>query len=175
MKKLVLVLAIVFAGVMSANAQVWIGGGLGADIQKNHTGISVAPEVGYMIPNSPFTVALGAIYNYGNVKGLGSTNTLSLQPYFRYAPITIADKFVLFLDLTGDFNLIDADKSAYAVMIQPGIAWMATEKWTAAFRFGKIGYSHNFYKYNADDLLPVDGFLLKSDLASPSIRIYYNF
>lgn len=171
MKKLVLTLAIVFAGIMSANAQVWVGGGLGADIQKNHTCISLAPEVGYMIPDSPFTVALGAIYNYG--KTHVATNTLSLQPYFRYAPLTIAGKFVLFFDLTGDFNLLDADKSAYAVMLQPGIAWMATDKWTAAFRFGKIGYSHNFYM--DDEGLPVNGFLLSSDLAAPSIRIYYNF
>ena len=167
MKKLLLVLALAFAGIFTANAQVWVGGGLGAQIEKNHTGISVAPEVGYMIPNTPFTVALGAIYNYGNIKDIGSTNALSLQPYFRYAPITIADKFVLFMDLTGDFNLMDADKSAYAVMLQPGIAWMATDKWTAAFRFGKVGYDHNFYG--------TDGFLLTGDLAAPQIRLYYNF
>lgn len=167
MKKLVLVFAIVFAGVMSANAQVWIGGGLGADIQKNHTGITLSPEVGYMIPDSPFTIALGAGYTFDNVKGVGSTNALTLQPYFRYVPCTIANKFSLFLDLTGDFGLIDAPKGAYAVLLQPGIAWMATEKWTAAFRFGKIGYDHNFYG--------TDGFLMRCDLAAPSIRIYYNF
>lgn len=173
MKKLVLVLAIVFAGMMTANAQVWIGGGLGADIQKNHTGITLSPEVGYMIPDSPFTIALGAGYTYNNVKGVGSTNTLTLQPYFRYVPCTIANKFSLFLDLTGDFGLIDAPKGAYAVLLQPGIAWMATEKWTAAFRFGRIGYSHNFIK-DANEV-PIDGFLTGFDLAAPSIRIYYNF
>ena len=168
MKKLVLVLAIVFAGMMTANAQVWIGGGLGADIQKNHTGITLSPEVGYMIPDSPFTIALGAGYTFDNVKGVGSTNALTLQPYFRYVPCTIGGKFSLFLDLTGDFGLIGGPKKgAYAVMLQPGIAWMATDKWTAAFRFGKIGYDHNFYG--------TDGFLMRCDLAAPSIRIYYNF
>lgn len=167
MKKLFITLAIVFAGIMSANAQVWVGGGLGAGIQKNQTSISLAPEIGYMIPNTPFTVALGTVYNYEKI-GNVSANSLSLQPYFRYAPLTIANKFVLFFDLTADFNLIDAaPKGAYAVMIQPGIAWMATDKWTAAFRFGKIGYDHNFYG--------TDGFLMGCDLAAPSIRIYYNF
>jgi len=166
MKKLFITLAIVFAGIMSANAQVWVGGGLGAGIQKNQTRISLAPEIGYMIPNTPFTVALGTIYNYDK-QGNVSANSLSLQPYFRYVPCTIGGKFSLFLDLTADFNLIDAaPKGAYAVMIQPGIAWMATDKWTAAFRFGKIGYDHNFYG--------TDGFLLNCDLAAPSIRIYYN-
>jgi hypothetical protein len=166
MKKLVLVLAIVFAGVMSANAQVWIGGGLGANIQKNQTGVSLAPEIGYMIPDSPFTVALGTIYNHNSIKGGATTNSLSLQPYFRYVPCTIGGKFSLFLDLCGDFGLLD-QKGTYAVTLQPGIAWMATDKWTAAFRFGKIGYDHNFYS--------VDGFLMSCDLAAPSIRIYYNF
>ena len=174
MKKAFLVLAIVFAGMMSANAQVWIGGGLGADIQKNHTAVTLSPEIGYMIPDSPFTIALGAGYTYNNVKGVGSSNSLSLQPYFRYVPCTIGGKFSLFLDLTADFNLVDAaPKGAYAVLLQPGIAWMATDKWTAAFRFGRIGYSHNFIK-DANDV-PIDGFLTGFDLAAPSIRIYYNF
>ena len=162
MKKLALVLAIVFAGFMSANAQVWIGGGMGADLKEKGKSFNVAPEVGFMIPHTPFTVAVGA--NYQNT---GGKNELSLQPYFRYAPITIGEKFVLFFDVTGDFNLLDAKKDAYAVMLQPGIAWMATEKWTAAFRFAKIGYDHNFYS--------TDGFLMNFDLAAPSIRIYYNF
>jgi hypothetical protein len=177
MKKLFLTLALVFTGIFAANAQLWIGGGLGADINKNYTQFSVAPEVGYSFPNSPFTLAIGAGYTYNSPKVGPVTNTLSLQPYFRYVPVTIADKFSLFLDLTGDFGLIDYyspdGKLAYAVMVQPGIAWMATEHWTAAFRFGKIGYNHNFYK-NGEGV-PTEGFLLGCDLASPSIRIYYNF
>ena len=173
MKKLFLVLAFAFAGIFTANAQVWIGGGLGADINKAYTQVSVSPEVGYMFPNSPFTLAVGVGYTYNNPKEGTATNTLALQPYFRYVPVTIANKFSLFLDLTGDFGLLDSPKGAYAVMLQPGIAWMATDRWTAAFRFGKIGYNHNFYK-NADGD-PTEGFLLGCDLAAPSIRIYYNF
>ena len=173
MKKLFLTLVLAFAGIFAANAQVWVGGGLGADVNKAYTQVSFAPEVGYMIPNTPFTVALGAGYTYTNIKDVASTNVLALQPYFRYVPCTIADKFSLFLDLTGDFGLIDAPQNAYAVMLQPGIAWMATDKWTAAFRFGKIGYNHNFYKN--EDGIPTDGFLMSCDLAAPSIRIYYNF
>lgn len=168
MKKVFLILALAFAGIFTANAQVWVGGGLGANLQKNQTGFTLAPEIGYMIPNTPFTLALGTVYNYQNIKEVGSSNALALEPYFRYAPCTIADKFVLFFDLTADINLIDATPHhAYAIMVQPGIAWMATDKWTAAFRFGKVGYDHNFYGTN--------GFLLNCDLAAPMIRIYYNF
>ena len=168
MKKLVLVLALAFAGILTANAQVWVGGGLGASIQKNSTSFSIAPEVGYVI-NNHWQVALGAGYGFNQTKVLEqavTTNTLALQPYVRYVGGTIGQKFSLFVDLCGDFGLLD-DARDYAVTLQPGIAWQATEKFTAAFRFAKVGYDHNFYG--------TDGFLLDGDLAAPQIRIYYNF
>lgn len=165
MKKLVLVLAIVFAGIMSANAQVWVGGGLGTSIQKGMTTVQLAPEVGYAF-NSQWQVALGV--DYSMATGGGATvNMLYLQPYVRYVGGTIGHKFSLFVDLTGDFSLLDAPKGHYAVMLQPGIAWQATEKFTAAFRFAKIGYDHGIYG--------TDGFLLQGALACPRIGIYYNF
>jgi hypothetical protein len=178
MKKVILTLVLAF-GMFAANAQVWIGGGLGGNIQKNYMKLSIAPEVGYAF-NSHWQVALGAGYGFSQTKGVDllgepftiNTNELTLQPYVRFVPVTIGEKFSLFLDLCGDFGLLDA-KGAYAVTLQPGIAWMATKHWTAAFRFGKIGYSHNFYM--DDDKLPIDGFLLNGDLAAPQIRIYYSF
>ena len=171
MKKVILTLVLAFAGILAANAQVWVGGGLGASIQKNHTSLSIAPEVGYAI-NNHWQVALGAGYTFDQTKVdvLGetittNTNMLALQPYVRYVAASI-EKFSLFFDLCGDFGLLD-DARDYAVTIQPGIAWMATEHWTAAFRFGKVGYDHNFYG--------TDGFLMNCDLAAPQIRLYYNF
>ena len=171
MKKLVLVLVLAFAGIFTANAQVWVGGGLGASIQKNYKSFSIAPEVGYAI-NDQWQVALGAGYGFNQTKVdvLGETvtntaNTRALQPYVRYVATSI-EKFSLFFDLCGDFGLLD-DARDYAVTIQPGIAWMATEHWTAAFRFGKVGYDHNFYG--------TDGFMMDCDLAAPQIRLYYNF
>lgn len=163
MKKLVLVLAIVFAGVLSANAQVWIGGGVGAEIEKNSTMFEIAPEIGYCI-NNQWQIALGADYAFA--KAGGTANFLYLEPYVRYVGGTIGQKFSLFLDLTGDFALLDAP-SSYGVFLRPGIAWQATEKFTAAFRLGYAGYDHNFYG--------VDGFNLNCDLAAPQIRLYYNF
>ena len=167
MKKLALVLAIVFAGIMSANAQVWVGlNNIGVQIEKNHTAFGLAPEIGYNI-NNHWTVALGIGYDYDQTNVLGTkvtTNAMTLQPYLRYVGGTIGKKFFLFADLCGDFGLLDA-KGAYAVTIQPGIAWAATEKFTAAFRFAKIGYDHNFYG--------TDGFLLQGALACPRIGIYY--
>ena len=137
MKKLFLTLALAFAGILAANAQVWVGGGLGASIQKNHTSLSIAPEVGYAI-NDQWQVALGAGYGFNQTKVdvLGetittNTNTLALQPYVRYVATTIG-KFSLFFDLCGDFGLLD-DARDYAVTLQPGI--VSTSK-KAALRGG---------------------------------------
>lgn len=169
MKKLFLVLVLAFAGIFTANAQVWVGGGLGASIQKNSMNLSIAPEVGYAF-NSHWQIAIGAGYGFNQTKTevpneVFTNNTLALQPYVRYVATSI-EKFSLFFDLCGDFALLD-DERGYAVTLQPGIAWMATKHWTAAFRFGKVGYDHNFYGTN--------GFLMNCDLAAPQIRLYYNF
>lgn len=164
MKKLVLVLAIVFAGVMTSNAQVWVGlGNIQTQIETGHTNFTIAPEIGYTF-NPQWTVALGVNYEYD--KAAYTANSLSLQPYVRYVGGTIGHKFSLFIDLCGDFGLLD-NKGAYAVTLQPGIAWLPCDngKFTAAFRFAKIGYCHGFYG--------TDGFLLQGALACPSIGIYY--
>ena len=165
MKKLFLVLAFAFVGIFTANAQVWIGGGLDAQINKENTSLTVAPEIGYAF-NNHWQLALGAGYSFDKAEGLPTINRLSLEPYVRYVATTIGDKFSLFFDLTGDFGLIDA--SGWAATLRPGIAWMATEHWTAAFRFGFLGYDHSFY--GADN-----GFFLNCELVAPQIRLYYNF
>ena len=171
MKKVLLTLVIAFAGIFTANAQVWIGGGVGAKVYENYTSFTVAPEVGYNI-NNHWTVALGANYDFskdvleGDAEKALILNKLSLQPYVRYVGGTIGQKFSLFLDLTGDFGLID--KSGYAISLRPGIAWAATEKFTAAFRFGFAGYDHGFYGAK-------NGFYMNCEMATPEIRFYYSF
>ena len=102
MKKLFLVLAFAFVGIFTANAQVWIGGSAGADITKTYYSFSIAPEVGYMIPNTPFTVAAAVNYSHGH-SDYGNSNTIILSPYFRYVPCTIGEKFSLFLDSYSNF------------------------------------------------------------------------
>ena len=164
MKKLFLTLALAFAGIFAANAQVWIGGGLGAQINKENTSLTVSPEIGYAF-NNQWQLALGAGYAFDK-SDYGTANVLALEPYVRYVATTIGDKFSLFFDLTGDFGLIDA--SGWAATLRPGIAWMATDHWTAAFRFGFAGYDHGFYGVD-------NGFFMNCDLAAPQIRLYYNF
>jgi hypothetical protein len=170
MKKLFLVLVFAFVGIFTANAQVWLGGGLGAQFGKEVSKISVAPEVGYAF-NNHWQVALGANYTFSKTDLIPDSDPitqtyLDLEPYVRYVATTIGDKFSLFFDLTGDFGLVD--HSGWAVTLRPGIAWNATDHWTAAFRFGFLGYDHSFF--GADN-----GFFLNCELVAPQIRLYYNF
>ena len=77
MKKLFLVLVFAFAGIFTANAQVWIGGGLGGKFQKEYTQLSISPEIGYAF-NNHWQVALGAGYSFE--KSLITTHELYLEP-----------------------------------------------------------------------------------------------
>jgi hypothetical protein len=176
MKKLFLVLALAFAGIFTANAQVWIGGSTSVFANKNHVTFSIAPEVGYCIPNTKWTVAVGANYGLNSTRqfdnNFKTTHSLLLSPYVRYS-ITNIEKFALFLDLTGDLDVL-SDKFGYRIALQPGIAWMATEHWTAAFRFGILGYNH-CNAYCADPNNPEYGFTLGFAAAAPSFGLYYNF
>jgi len=174
MKKLVLVLALVFAGIMSANAQqLWIGGSANAAVQQNLTEFTIAPEIGYNF-NSQWAIATGLGYTYHNenTAGLGNFqfNRFIVSPYVRYIGGTIGKKFSLFCDLTYDIDILSPQM--WRAGLQPGIAWMATEKFTAAFRFAFLGYDHFFSQGQ--------GFFMNFALATPAgstpaISIYYNF
>jgi hypothetical protein len=169
MKKLFLTLVFAFAGIFAANAQVWIGGSTSATMNKDLTRFSVAPEVGYCIPNTNWTVAVGANYGFRDEKLVGDihsvTHSLILSPYVRYSICNI-EKFALFMDLTGD--IATANLEGYRVGLQPGIAWMATEHWTAAFRFAFVGY--NKCAFYGDE-----GFRLDFATSAPGFGLYYNF
>lgn len=180
MKKLVLVIAIVFAGIVSANAQdVWIGGGVDASFYKNHAHFGIAPEIGYNF-NNHWAIALAAGYSFtqekyemGELIYKETYHKLTFQPYVRYIGGTIGKKFSLFVDLTGDLDVIrQGNPIGWAVSLRPGIAWAATDRFTAAFRFGFAGYNHGYY-YDETGLLP-NGFFLNCETFTPEIRFYYS-
>lgn len=174
MKKTVLILVIALVSIFTANAQVWIGGSTNVSINKDVQNIAITPEIGYSFKDSPWTIAMGVktIYeNDGNNSNISEDWDLFFSPYIRYSICSI-EKFVLFMDLTGDFGFSNtnfhADKRGYRIGLQPGIAWMATKHWTAAFRFAFIGYNHCLYYGN-------EGFNLSFATSAPGFGLYYNF
>ena len=164
MKKVFLTLAVVFMA-MAANAQVWMGGSTSAVINDNHTNFTIAPEVGYSFTGTPWTVACAVDFGYNKYDKMDGMTNLILSPYVRYSICNI-EKFAMFLDLTGDFGVSGVE--GYRVGLQPGIAWMATEHWTAAFRFAFLGYNHS-------DFYGEQGFRMSFATAAPGFGLYYNF
>lgn len=172
MKKLFLTLFIAFLGIFTANAQVWIGGS--TSFNNPSKNIKFFPEIGYTIPNTRVTFAAAADFRYN----FRSENyDVMLSPYFRFRICNI-EKFSFFMDLTGDFGLSNHRDGfeGYRVGLQPGIAWMATKHWTAAFRFAFIGYNtvENYNDENGQPIFGDRGFNV--NLANTcSLGLYYNF
>ena len=93
------------------------------------------------------------------LNGQTTPKVKNLEPLAKALGLTIGD-------LTGDFGLSGHD--GYRVGLQPGIAWMPTKHWTAAFRFAFIGYNKcGFYGE--------DGFNMTFATSAPAFGLYYNF
>jgi hypothetical protein len=165
MKKLFLTLALAFAGILTANAQLWIGGSVGAQFTKNVSAFTLAPEIGYSFHGAPLTIAAEVDYKFAKPKDVKAAHELILKPYLR-CNLAKIEKFGLFLDLTGDVGVVN--NKGYAISLRPGVAWMATEHWTAAFRFAFLQYDHGMYHES-------NGVYLDAATMAPSFGIYYNF
>jgi hypothetical protein len=165
MKKLFLTLVLAFTGIFAANAQLWIGGSAGAAFVKNYSTFTIAPEIGYSFNNTPLSVAVEVDYAFAKYKDAKAEHELILKPYLRCNLATI-EKFSVFMDLTGDFGVVN--NKGYAISLRPGVAWMATEHWTAAFRFAFLQYDHGMYH-------SANGVYLDFKAVAPSFGLYYNF
>ena len=165
MKKLVLTLVLAFAGILTANAQLWMGGSIGAGFVKNYSTFTIAPEIGYSFKGTPLTIAAEIDYAFEKAKDVKAQHELILKPYVR-CNIAKVEKFGVFLDLTGDLGVVN--KKGYAISLRPGVAWMATEHWTAAFRFAFLQYDHGMYHTS-------NGFYVSAATLAPQFGLYYNF
>ena len=165
MKKLFLTLVLAFTGIFAANAQLWIGGSAGAAFVKNYSTFTIAPEIGYSFNNTPLSVAVEVDYAFAKYKDAKAEHELILKPYLR-CNLAKIEKFSVFMDLTGDFGVVN--NKGYAISLRPGVAWMATKHWTAAFRFAFMQYDHGFYHLD-------NGFYLDCAAMAPQFGLYYNF
>ena len=80
MKKILFSLVIMLTMVLSANAQVYVGGSLGLHANKTELTLGFAPEVGYTFQNN---TGVGCVFDLSydkttNVTGFG------VNPYFEY-------------------------------------------------------------------------------------------
>lgn len=169
MKKLLLTIAFTLSCVFTTQAQIWLGGSVNANINKDIKTFTIAPDVGYCIPNTPFSIACAIEYGGTFQKNVDYCHSLTVSPYFRYDICAISERFSLFLDLTTDVDALEL--SFFDIGLSPGVSFNLTEHWSAEFSFAFLGYEWE----RVPDEMPEQRFVLDFATATTSFGIYYNF
>ncbi|MBP3227876.1 MAG: outer membrane beta-barrel protein [Bacteroidaceae bacterium] len=173
MKKMLLT-AVVALMTLSANAQVFLGGEVGAwrNPTQNETQFSIQPEVGYVLSDKwALGVAVGYEYNY--LDGT-KVNSVGVNPYARY---TFAKFGPVSVFADGGFEFATQKVKGYdaatvwGVGIKPGVAVNLTEKLSFVSHIGFLGYrDSNDYAIHSND-----GFGFNLDGNELTFGLYYNF
>ncbi|MCR5821278.1 MAG: outer membrane beta-barrel protein [Bacteroidaceae bacterium] len=147
MKKMILMAAMAVA-TMTANAQVWMGGKLCYDYDKNGgtttNTIAVAPEIGYTLSDK-WDIAVGLNYgvSFGDVT---TVNRFSINPYARYT-FAKADMVSFFVDggvKVGAVKRSGSDATTtWGVGLRPGLALHISDKVSLVSHLGYLGYQHS--------------------------------
>lgn len=169
MKKGVIILAFALFGVFTAQAQIWIGCAVNASFNKEIKTFSIAPDVGYCIPSTPFSIACAVEYGGAFQPDKTHTHSLSVSPYFRYDICEIGELFSLFVDLISNIDVLEF--GLLDVGLCPGVSFDITDHWSTEFSIGFLGFNRE----QAEDKSTKHSFELELKLAAPSFGIYYNF
>lgn len=168
-----LLTAVVALMTLSANAQVWLGGEVGAwrNSKINETTFTIAPSVGYNLSDT-WAIGMGLGYEHFYHRGL-ETNAISVSPFARYKFAKLGP-VLLFVDGGFDFTTIKPKEgkaaNQWGIGIKPGLAVGLTEKLSFVSHLGFLGYR------DCNDYMDPDntgfGFNLGGDL---TFGIVYNF
>ena len=184
MKKIFAV-ALVAMMTMTANAQVYVGGGIGFETTSydgsSETFFKIMPEVGYNINDN---WAVGIVIGYGEYRTkldskLELDNTkikaFEVSPYARYT-FAKFDKINLFVDGGVDYTHADADghkNNTFGVGLKPGVAVNLNDKLSFVAHAGFLGYQYS--KDDHEGAKAANSFGLNIDASSLSFGLYYNF
>ena len=168
-KKALVTLAFALFGIFTAQAQIWIGGAVSASFNKEIKTFSIAPDVGYCIPSTPFSIACAVEYGGTFQHDETYSQSLTLSPYFRYDICDLNERFSLFADLYSDFDVLDF--GSFDIGLSPGISFDLTEHWSAEFSFGLLEYNWE----RIPDEKPSQTFRFSFETVALSFGIYYNF
>ena len=169
MKKILLTLAFVIAGFMTAQAQLWLGGSVSAQFGKEAKTFSIAPDMGYYFADTPFSVACAVAYEGSFLNGEGYTHDLTVSPYFRYNLCTLEERFSFFIDLAADIEALSF--SFFNIGFSPGVSFNISDHWSAEFSYGFLGYQWE----RDDDNAASHSFELDFKTAAAEFGIYYSF
>ncbi len=168
MKKTILTLVFIVAAISITHAQVWLGGSVNAQLNKDFKTFTIAPDVGYCFANSPFSVACALEYQGIFSSDEGYSQNLIVSPYFRYDICDIGERFSMFVDLCSDIEVLDF--GFFDIGLSPGISFDLTEHWSAEFSYGFLGYQRE----KNDDAIE-HNFVLDFKTAAAEFGIYYSF
>ncbi len=160
MKKVFLA-AVVALASLSANAQIWVGGSLGASAFKpegnasNEYTITVAPEVGYTL-NEDLDVALALNVDLSRVYGENAMG-FAVEPYVRYTFFK-ADNFSIFAEGAVSYGTtkinpedgtkMDDSVDTFKIGVRPGIKYAFNDNFSIVAKTGLIGYENVKDQYN---------------------------
>ena len=182
MKK-IFAIALVAMMTMTANAQVYVGGGIGFQTSSNdgnsETTIKILPEIGYNL-NEDW--AVGVVVGYGEgkdktkIEGTTFTDkvkTFTVSPYVRYTAVKL-DKVNVFVDGGFGYQNIkwgEVKDNIWQFGLKPGVAINLNDKLSFVSHFGFLGYKNEKLKGD-DESTKSFGFNLGSEV---SFGMYYNF
>lgn len=169
MKKILFTLALVVMALISAQAQVWIGGSVNAQLNKDLKTFTIAPDVGYCFENVPFSVACAFEYEGAFSADEGYSHALTVSPYVRYDICDIEERFSLFVDLISDIDALEL--SFFDIGLSPGVSMSISDHWSAEFSYGFLGYR---WEQLTDQEIG-HSFELDFKTAAAGFGIYYSF
>ena len=179
MKKIFAV-ALVAMMTLTANAQWYVGGGIGVQHTKNDsdkkTSFKILPEVGYNINDS---WAVGTTIGYAYSKhsfdegGSYKTNSFTFSPYLRYTFVKW-EKVNVFCDLGLNYEYEKADEmktNSFGIGLYPGLAINLNQKLSFVTKIGALSYLHS----KVTDGPKSDDFNFGVDGSPLTFAVYYNF
>ena len=184
MKKMMMIAAMMVAAI-SANAQVYVGGGIGFQTtsqgDNTNTIVKLVPEIGYNLDEN---WAVGVALAYGHTKNSVETNGVEvsvksnvygINPYARYT-FAKFDKVNLFVD--GGIEYVhtksgDSKNNQFGIGLKPGVAVNLNDKLSFVAHVGFLGYQYDKDDYEGAKAANTFGFDL--DGSKLSFGLYYNF
>jgi len=172
MKKVLLLFVCVFV-MASAEAQVYIGGGVSAWIEDRNgtetTTLEFLPEIGFFVGKR---WAIGGVLGYSQ-KLVDGTKTFDSYEFAPYARFTFYSNELVRLFIDGTFSVYSSETGSsnrvetYSLGLKPGLALDLSEKISLFAKFGFFGFRQ--YDDNHTGL----GFNLNGN--NLSLGMYYTF
>jgi hypothetical protein len=186
MKKILMTL-VVAAMAVSANAQMYVGGGVGlgsskwdTDGAENVTSYKFIPEIGY---NFTDDMAVGIAFGWqGSNKG--GAKAFSMNPYFRYTFMK-QGMVSVFADATVGYEHAYSNPKyngvarksidTFGAGIKPGVAFNVTDKFSVVAHVGFLGWEQLKLDNYVGGTEKKNNYGFDLDGNNLSLSLYYNF